>query len=107
MPGSTSSCSDVCTAEWHCSWPRPPEFPAPRFGPAPGLAVVGHFSSAYLGLSEDTECWAVISPFHFYAADDPLVNGASWESVLVLGLFAVVLVAAAFPLFQRRDLRIN
>lgn len=49
----------------------------------------------------------MISPFHFYAADDPLVNGASWESVLVLKLFAVVLVAAAFPLFQRRDLRIN
>ncbi len=72
-----------------------------------GLAVVGHFSSAYLGLSEDTQGWAVISPFHFYAADDPLVNGASWESVLVLGLLAVVLVAAAFPLFQRRDLRIN
>ena len=72
-----------------------------------GLAVVGHFSSAYLGLSEDTEGWAVISPFHFYAADDPLINGASWESVLVLGFLAVVLVAAAFPLFQRRDLRIN
>ena|GEM_PF-5238763 len=49
----------------------------------------------------------MISPFHFYAVDDPLVNGASWESVLVLKLFAVVLVAAAFPLFQRRDLRIN
>ncbi len=72
-----------------------------------GLAVVGHFSNAYLGLSNDTEAWAVISPFRFYAANDPLVNGASWESVVVLGLLAVVLVAPAFPLFQRRDLRIN
>lgn len=72
-----------------------------------GLAVVGHFSSAYLGLSKDTEAWAVVSPFHFYAANDPLVNGASWESVVVLSLIAAVLVAASFPLFQRRDLRIN
>ena len=72
-----------------------------------GLAVVGHFSNAYLSLSEGTQAWAVISPFRFYSADDPLINGASWESVLVLALLAVVLVAAAFPLFQRRDLRIN
>lgn len=72
-----------------------------------GLAVVGHFSSAYLNLSKDIQAWAVTSPFHFYAANDPLVNGTRWESVLVLGLLAAVLVAAAFPLFQRRDLRIN
>lgn len=72
-----------------------------------GLAVVGHFTSAYLGLSENTEAWAVISPFHFYALNDPLINGASWETVVVLGVLTVVLVAASFPLFQRRDLRIN
>ncbi len=72
-----------------------------------GLAVVGHFTSAYLGLSENTEAWAVISPFHFYALDDPLINGASWESVVVLSALALVLMVASFPLFQRRDLRIN
>ena len=72
-----------------------------------GLAVVGHFSNAYLSLSESTQGWAVVSPFHFYARNEPLVNGASWGSILVLGVIALALVAAAFPLFQRRDLRIN
>lgn len=71
------------------------------------LAVMGHFSNAYLGLSERTQGWAVLSPFHFYARNDPLVNGASGESLLVLGVLAVVLMAVAFPLFQRRDLRIG
>lgn len=72
-----------------------------------GLAVVGHFLSAYLGLSQSTSDWAVVSPFHFYGLDDPLSNGASWESVVVLSALAVVLTAAALPLFQRRDLRIT
>ncbi len=72
-----------------------------------GFAVVGHLSNSYLSLSEETQRWAMVSPFHFYGADEPLVTGASWESVLVLGLLAAVLVALSFPLFQRRDLRIG
>ncbi|MGO1487356.1 MAG: ABC transporter permease subunit [Arachnia sp.] len=81
--------------------------PTAAIGASAGLAVVGHFSSAYLNLSEKTQNWAVLSPFHFYSADNPLVNGANGESVVVLAALSVALVAAAFPLFQRRDLRIG
>ena len=55
--------------------------------------------------SESFEPFAVLSPFHYFLSSDPLVNGMDWGHAGVLVGIFVVLVAAAVPLFDRRDLR--
>lgn len=73
---------------------------------AVALGVVGHFGYAALALSEDTKEWTRVSPFHYYASAEPLANGANWGHVGILLAAGVVAIAVAFPLFQRRDLRV-
>ena len=73
---------------------------------AVGLGLIGHFGYAALSLSEDTKSWSRISPFHYYASAEPLANGANWGHVAILTTVGVLAMALAFPLFQRRDLRV-
>lgn len=72
---------------------------------ATGVAVASFFVFSFFPLSARFEPWAVISPFKHYLGHDPLLNGITWVDVIVLLSMAVVLFAAAFPLFDRRDLR--
>lgn len=57
-------------------------------------------------LSEDTERYARLSPFYYYSAAQPLAEGADWAHVTLLAGVGLAALAAAFPLFQRRDLRV-
>ena len=56
-------------------------------------------------MNERLADWARLSPFYYYANGDPLANGLQWGNAAVLLVISVVLVAAAIPLFQRRDVR--
>ncbi len=58
-----------------------------------------------LPLSDRYADWAVLSPFHFYLGSDPLVNGMPWGDAAVLIAMSLVLIGAAIPTFNRRDLR--
>lgn len=49
--------------------------------------------------------WGRWLPFHYYLGSDPLVTGMAWGDAAVLAAGTVLLVALAFPAFQRRDLR--
>ncbi len=69
-----------------------------------GVAAVAYFADSMLTLA-GADAWARLSPFYYYGAAEPLANGANWGHLAILLGAAVVLIAAAFPLFQRRDLR--
>lgn len=69
-----------------------------------GAAVVLHVVNSFLSINPSMAPWARISPFHWYGASEPLRNGMPWGHAAVLLATAAVLVAAAFPLFVRRDL---
>ena len=69
-----------------------------------GVAAVAYFGYSMLTLAGE-DAWAKVSPFYYYGAAEPLANGANWGHLAILLGIAAVLVAAAFPLFQRRDLR--
>ena len=46
-----------------------------------------------------------LSPFYYYAGHDPLTRGVGITGLVVLGLGALALTAAAVVAFDRRDLR--
>jgi ABC-2 type transport system permease protein len=72
---------------------------------ATGVALVSYFVFSFFPLSETFEPWARLSPFDLYLGSDPLTNGMAWDDAAILTGIFLVLVAAAVPLFQRRDLR--
>lgn len=70
-----------------------------------GVAVVAYVVDAFAAVNPAWADWALATPFHYYGSTEPLVNGLAWGHAGVLLAVAVVLVAAAFPAFERRDLR--
>lgn len=70
-----------------------------------GIAVVTWFMFSFFPLSETLAPAARVSPFDWYLGSDPLLNGMDWTGAALLAGTFVVLVIAAIPLFQRRDLR--
>ena len=73
---------------------------------ATGVGLVGYVINTTLPMNPDLADWARISPFHWYGAANPLENGADWGNVAILLVGSAVLLAASFPLFTRRDLRV-
>lgn len=69
-----------------------------------GVAAVAYFGNSMLTLA-GAEAWTKLSPFYYYGAAEPLANGANWGHLAILLIIAAVPIAAAFSLFQRRDLR--
>jgi ABC-2 type transport system permease protein len=49
--------------------------------------------------------WQKLSPFYYYLGGDPLNEGLDWVHAGVLAALAAALIAASFPLFDRRDVR--
>lgn len=68
-------------------------------------AVVTYVIDAFASINPDLADLGVVSPFYHYRSSEPLLNGLPWGHAAVLLVVAAVLVAAAFPLFARRDLR--
>jgi ABC-2 type transport system permease protein len=69
-----------------------------------GFMVAMHVMNS-LGEIAENPAWQKLSPFYYYLGGDPLNNGLDWLHAGVLAAAAVVLIAIAFPLFQRRDVR--
>lgn len=72
---------------------------------AVGAAIFFHLVNSFAQLSHRLAQFAKWSPFHYYLGNDPLRNGWDWTNVALLTALCVVFIAAAFPLFQRRDIR--
>lgn len=69
------------------------------------VAVVTYVIDAFASLNPDLADLGFLSPFYYYRSTEPLLNGLPWGHAAVLLAVAVVLTAASFPLFARRDLR--
>ena len=70
-----------------------------------GLALASHVANAFLPFSDSLAGLARWTPNYYYLGGDPLVNGLDWTHAAVLAGLAAVLIAAAVPAFNRRDLR--
>ncbi len=70
-----------------------------------GLALASHVANAFLPFSDSLAGLERWTPNAYYLNGDPLLAGMDWGHAAVLAVLATVLVAAAVPAFNRRDLR--
>jgi len=78
--------------------------PALATGVAGALAVAAYVANAMLPLA-DLADWAKLSPWYYFAGNDPLSNGIDGGNLLVFAAIAALAMAAAFVGFARRDLK--
>lgn len=69
------------------------------------VAIAAYFVNVLFKMTPDHSDWARLSPFHYYSANQPLANGASWESIAILVGIAILLILVSYPAYSRRDLR--
>jgi len=72
---------------------------------AVALMVISYFAVALLGLVESISGFARIVPWYYFSSSRPLLHGASFGHLAVLGTSALVLAVAAFVVVDKRDLR--
>jgi ABC-2 type transport system permease protein len=70
-----------------------------------GLAALAFAISTFLPLSNRLADGAKISPWYYFNASNPLVNGPDPGHLLVLAAMTVIPIALAAAAFHRRDLR--
>lgn len=73
-------------------------------GIAATLAVLSYASNAMLPLAKLGD-WTKLSPWHYFAGNNPLTNGVDGWHLLVLGVIAAIAMTIAFVGFGRRDLK--
>lgn len=74
-------------------------------GGASAFAVLGFLINGFAPLVDAIAWLKYISPFYYYAENDPLSNGVDVADLVVLGLFAAAFTGIAMRGLQRRDLR--
>lgn len=72
-------------------------------GVSAGVGVVAYLLNGFALVIDWLEPYRTLSPFYFYAGNDPLYNGLDPWHMLVLIVVTAVCVAAAVYAFQRRD----
>jgi ABC-2 type transport system permease protein len=70
-----------------------------------GAAAVGWLVNGFAPLVSSIAWLKYLSLFYYYAGHDPLTRGVGVAGLVVLGVVALVLTAAAVLAFDRRDLR--
>ena len=68
------------------------------------VAALSYVTNAMLPLAGLGD-WARLSPWHYYAGSDPLLNGLNIGHLMVLAVLTLAAVAVAFYTFERRDLK--
>jgi ABC-2 type transport system permease protein len=74
-------------------------------GVAAAVAILGWLVNSFAPLVGAIAWLKYLSPFYYYAGHDPLTRGVGVTGLVVLGLLALALTAAAVLSFDRRDLR--
>jgi ABC-2 type transport system permease protein len=74
-------------------------------GGAAAFTLAGFLINGFAPLVDGLAWLKYLSPFYYYAGDDPIGHGVDLGSLAVLGAAAIVLTAIAAVQFQRRDLR--
>ena len=70
-----------------------------------GVAIIAWAIYSFFPVSESLASWAKLSPFYYYADNNPLNNGFSVGNISVLVAASAILVVLAVALFERRDIR--
>lgn len=78
--------------------------PSLAAGIAGVVAAVSYITNAMLPIA-GFDGWAQLSPWHYYAGSDPLLNGFNLGHLLVLAVLTLGALAVAFTTFGRRDLK--
>ncbi len=78
--------------------------PSLAAGIAGVVAAISYVTKAMLPIA-GLDWWTPLSPWHYYAGSDPLLNGFSLGHLLVLAVLTVGALAVAFAAFERRDLK--
>ncbi|AOW92641.1 hypothetical protein BFN03_07900 [Rhodococcus sp. WMMA185] len=71
---------------------------------AGSVAALSYITNAMLPLA-DLDGWARLSPWHYYAGGEPLVNGLDPGYLLVLTALTAISLVVAFLAFEHRDLK--
>jgi ABC-2 type transport system permease protein len=79
---------------------------AAALGTGAAIAVLGYLGNSVLPQLEALAWTRKVSPFHWYAGGDPLVNGVQWGGVATLVLVSATLVALGTVAFTRRDIAV-
>jgi ABC-2 type transport system permease protein len=74
-------------------------------GSAAAVALVGFLINGFVPFVSGIAWLKYVSPFYYYAGNDPITNGVDVVDLLVLALVTVALTAVAVAGFARRDLR--
>jgi ABC-2 type transport system permease protein len=74
-------------------------------GGAAGVAIVGYLINGLVPLVDAITWLKYLSPFYYYAENNPLANGIDVANLVVLSLFALAMAVIAAVGLQRRDLR--
>lgn len=74
-------------------------------GGAAALAILGWLVNSFAPLVSSIAWLRYLSLFYYYAGHDPLTRGVGVTGLVVLGVVALALTAAAVLAFDRRDLR--
>lgn len=68
------------------------------------LAVLAFALNAFLPLSDSLAGFTKVSPWYYFADNNPLVNGANYADLSILLVTAIIVCTLAFPVYHRRDL---
>jgi ABC-2 type transport system permease protein len=74
-------------------------------GIAAGFAILGYLVNGFAPLVGAIAWLRYLSPYYYYAGNDPLAKGVDVTDLAVLTVFTILLTALAVVGFQRRDLR--
>ena len=74
-------------------------------GIAAAVALAGWLINGFAPLVHSIDWLKYLSPFYYYAGNDPLTHGVDIGHLAVLGLVTVVLTAVAAASIERRDIR--
>jgi ABC-2 type transport system permease protein len=68
------------------------------------LALVTWLANWLFSLSDGTDWLTMLTPWNYYVASDPLVNGADLGHLAALAVGAATAIAVTAPLFGRREI---
>jgi ABC-2 type transport system permease protein len=74
-------------------------------GVAAGVGIVGWLINSFVPLLSAISWLKYLSPYYYYAGQDPLTRGVDIPGIVVLGVVTVLLTALAMVGIDRRDLR--
>lgn len=72
---------------------------------ATAVAVTGYLVQGLAGVTPALEPFRFLTPWHWYLDRNMLATGPALTAVLVPLAVSTILLAPAFPIFERRDLR--